>query len=128
MKNKTIALATLAVISFFAGTAVQAEERIHIVGSSTVYPFASYTAEEFGQTTRHKTPIIESTGSGGGMKLFCAGNSLKTPDITNASRRMKVKELKLCAKNGVTSITEVVIGFDGIAIAQSKSNKSINLT
>jgi len=128
MKKQIIAVAALAAASFFTGSLAQAEERIHIVGSSTVYPFASYTAEELGQTTHFKTPIIESTGSGGGMKLFCAGNSLKTPDITNASRRMKIKELALCAKNGVKSITEVVVGFDGIAIAQSKSNKAINLT
>jgi len=128
MKKQIIAIAALATVSFFAGTAAQAEENIHIVGSSTVYPFASYVAEEFGQTTHYKTPVIESTGSGGGMKLFCAGNGSDTPDITNASRRMKGKELKLCAKNGVTDITEIVIGFDGIAIAQSKSNKAINLT
>jgi phosphate transport system substrate-binding protein len=71
---------------------------------------------------------VESTGSGGGMKLFCKGNSMDTPDITNASRRMKVKEFKLCNKNGVTDITEAVIGFDGIAIAQNKKNKALNLT
>jgi len=128
MKKSIIVIAALTATSFFVGTAAQAEERIHIVGSSTVYPFASYTAEELGQTTHFKTPIIESTGSGGGMKLFCAGNGLNTPDITNASRRMKSKELTLCAKNGVKDITEVTIGFDGIAIAQSKTNKEINLT
>ena len=129
MKKQIFAIAAIAATCFTLGTNIaQAEERIHIVGSSTVYPFASYTAEEFGQTTRYKTPVIESTGSGGGMKLFCAGNGLNTPDITNASRRMKAKEFKLCAKNGVTDITEVVIGFDGIAIAQSKSTTPISLT
>jgi len=111
----------------FVGQA-EARDQIRIVGSSTVYPFASYTAEEFGQTTRYKTPVIESTGSGGGMKLFCAGDSMDTPDITNASRRMKAKEFKLCAKNGVNDITEVVIGYDGIVVAQSKGNDNINLT
>ena len=126
--KKIIAIAAFASIGFFASTSAQAEDNIHIVGSSTVYPFASYVAEELGQTTHFKTPIIESTGSGGGMKLFCAGDGLNTPDITNASRRMKTKELALCAKNGVHDITEVVIGFDGIAIAQSKANKDINLT
>jgi len=128
MKKHIIAITALAATSFFAGAAAQAQENIHIVGSSTVYPFASYVAEEFGQTTHYKTPVIESTGSGGGMKLFCAGNDLNTPDITNASRRMKSSELELCAKNGVKDITEVVIGFDGIAIAQAKSNHAINLT
>ncbi|HID37006.1 MAG TPA: PstS family phosphate ABC transporter substrate-binding protein [Ghiorsea sp.] len=127
MKKQVILISALASLSFFAGNAAQAEN-VHIVGSSTVYPFASYVAEELGATTRFKTPIIESTGSGGGMKLFCAGHDSNTPDITNASRRMKPSEFKLCAKNGVRNITEVVIGFDGIAIAQSKTNKPINLT
>ncbi len=117
----------IAFIGPFIGQA-EARDQIRIVGSSTVYPFASYVAEEFGQTTRYKTPVIESTGSGGGMKLFCAGDGIDTPDITNASRRMKAKEFKLCAANGVNDITEVVIGFDGIVIAQSKSNADINLT
>ncbi len=128
MKKQFIAFAALAVTSLSTGTAAFSGENIHIVGSSTVYPFASYVAEEFGQTTHFKTPVIESTGSGGGMKLFCAGNDLDTPDITNASRRMKDKELVLCEQNGVNDITEVLIGFDGIAIAQAKSNKAINLT
>ncbi len=111
----------------FIGQA-EANDQIRIVGSSTVYPFASYVAEELGATTRYKTPVIESTGSGGGMKLFCAGDGMDTPDITNASRRMKAKEFKLCAENGVKEITEVVIGFDGIVIAQSSENSDINLT
>ncbi|OIQ00486.1 MAG: phosphate-binding protein [Zetaproteobacteria bacterium CG2_30_46_52] len=129
MKKHLIAITALAATSFFAGmTAQAAEDRIHIVGSSTVYPFASYVAEEFGQTTNFNTPVIESTGSGGGMKLFCAGNGMDTPDITNSSRRIKDKELKLCNENGVEDITEIVIGFDGIAIAQSKTNKAVNFT
>ncbi|MDT8376212.1 MAG: PstS family phosphate ABC transporter substrate-binding protein [Mariprofundaceae bacterium] len=111
----------------FTGQA-EARDQIRIVGSSTVYPFSSYVAEELGATTRYKTPVIESTGSGGGMKLFCAGDGMDTPDITNASRRMKESEFKLCADNGVKDITEVVIGFDGIVIAQSKGNAEINLT
>ncbi|MDQ6955008.1 MAG: substrate-binding domain-containing protein [Mariprofundaceae bacterium] len=126
-KYNSIMFASLLISGAFVGQA-QANDQIHIVGSSTVYPFASYVAEEFGATTRFKTPVIESTGSGGGMKLFCAGNGMKTPDITNASRRMKGKEFKLCAKNGVSDITEVVIGFDGIVVAQSKKNSDINLT
>jgi phosphate transport system substrate-binding protein len=102
--------------------------QIKIVGSSTVYPFSSAIAEEFGATTKYKTPIVESTGSGGGMKLFCAGSGKNTPDITNASRKMKTREFKKCVKNGVKNITEYIIGFDGIAFAQSKSNKKFNIT
>lgn len=111
----------------FAGQA-QARDQINIVGSSTVYPFSSYVAEELGATTRIKTPVVESTGSGGGMKLFCAGDGLDTPDFTNASRRMKSKEFDICQTNGVKDITEVVVGYDGIAIAQSKNTKPLNLT
>ncbi len=113
-----------------AAFTVQASERnnINIVGSSTVFPFATVVAENFGQAGQFKTPKIESTGSGGGMKLFCAGVGVNTPDITNASRRMKAKEFKACNKNGVTDITEVLIGFDGIAIANSKQAKQFALT
>jgi len=105
-----------------------ARDQIKIVGSSTVYPFSSLVAEELGATSKYPTPVVESTGSGGGMKLFCAGNGMNTPDITNASRRMKTKEFKLCEKNGVTDITEAVIGFDGIAFAQAKSNNPFSVT
>lgn len=124
MKRIILATATLLV----AAHAVEAREQIKIVGSSTVYPFSSYTAEALGSTTSFKTPVVESTGSGGGMKLFCAGNGMDTPDITNASRRMKAKEFKKCQKNGVKYITEMVVGYDGIAIAQSKKTKALNLT
>ncbi|MGY0400040.1 MAG: PstS family phosphate ABC transporter substrate-binding protein [Ostreibacterium sp.] len=103
-------------------------ETINIVGSSTVFPFATVVAENFGQSGKFKTPKIESTGSGGGLKLFCAGNGINTPDITNASRRIKKSELKTCQKNGITDITEVLIGFDGIAIANSKKAPQFSLT
>jgi len=109
-------------------SASQAREQIKIVGSSTVYPFSSYVAEELGATTSFPTPVVESTGSGGGMKLFCAGNGMNTPDITNASRPMKEKEWKLCQKNGVTDITGSMIGYDGIAFAQSSTNKDASFT
>jgi len=127
---KKIALSLLATTAIMATTVtlVQARDQIRIVGSSTVYPFSSSVAEEFGATSKHATPVVESTGSGGGMKLFCKGNGLDTPDITNASRRMKEKEFKLCVENGVTDITEAVIGFDGIAIAQNKKNAELSLT
>ncbi len=109
-------------------TAAQARDQIRIVGSSTVYPFASYVAEEFGVTTGNKTPVIESTGSGGGMKIFCSGNGLDTPDFTNASRPMKPSEFADCQKNGVKNITGMVVGYDGISIAQSNENKEMKLT
>jgi len=123
---KKIILATAALL--IGANAATAGEQIHIVGSSTVYPFSSYVAEELGATTKFKTPVVESTGSGGGMKLFCAGNGMDTPDITNASRRMKAKEYKKCQQNGVKYITEVVVGYDGIALAQNKDTAPLNLT
>lgn len=110
-----------------AGVA-QAQEQVRIVGSSTVYPFASYVAEEFGAITEYPTPVIESTGSGGGMKLFCNGVGEDTPDITNASRRMKPSEFERCVENGVTDITEAMIGYDGIAFAQSSVNEPVDFT
>ena len=79
-------------------------EHIEIVGSSTVYPFATVVAETFGKKTKFKTPKIEATGSGGGLKLFCSGIGVDTPDITNSSRRIKKSEVALCAKNGVNNI------------------------
>ncbi|RXK05756.1 substrate-binding domain-containing protein [Halarcobacter bivalviorum] len=123
-KKTTVALLASAALT----VSLSARDQIKIVGSSTVYPFSSAVAEELGATTKFPTPVVESTGSGGGMKLFCAGNDLNTPDITNASRRMKAKEFTMCEKNGVTDITESVIGYDGIAFAQSKSNPSFNIT
>ncbi|MEA2050106.1 MAG: PstS family phosphate ABC transporter substrate-binding protein [Campylobacterota bacterium] len=124
IKKTALALLTVSALSVTAS----ARDQIKIVGSSTVYPFSSAVAEELGATTKYPTPVVESTGSGGGMKLFCAGNGMNTPDITNASRRMKAKEFKMCEKNGVTDITEAVIGFDGIAFAQSKSNTPFSVT
>nr|WP_245980657.1 substrate-binding domain-containing protein [Sinobacterium caligoides] len=111
-------------------TTVQAADRdyISIVGSSTVYPFSTVVAERFGKETKFKTPKVESTGSGGGFKLFCAGAGGNTPDITNASRKIKSSEVELCAKNGVKDIMEVVIGFDGIVLANAKSAKQYDLS
>jgi phosphate transport system substrate-binding protein len=101
---------------------------ISIVGSSTVYPFATVVAETFGKTTNFKTPKIESTGSGGGMKLFCSGVGVEHPDITNASRRIKKSEFEKCQKNGVKEIVEVKVGYDGIAVANSKKAKLMELS
>jgi phosphate transport system substrate-binding protein len=97
-------------------------EHIHIVGSSTVYPFSTVVAEQFGQKTRFPTPLIESTGSGGGLKLFCAGEGFGHPDIANSSRRIKRSEVDQCAANGVRDIVEVNIGFDGIVMGISRES------
>ena len=117
MLQKTLILAAVGIIGL-AGAA-EARDQIRIVGSSTVFPFSTAVAEQFGKTSNFKTPVVESTGSGGGMKLFCSGIGLKHPDITNASRRIKSKEFSNCQKNGVTDIIEVLIGYDGIAFANS---------
>jgi phosphate transport system substrate-binding protein len=111
------------------GTASGADrEQIRIVGSSTVYPFSSAVAEEFGKTTRFQTAVVESTGSGGGHKLFGAAVGLDTPDITNSSRPMKVSEFERSQENGVKNITEAVIGYDGIAVAQNINNAPVALS
>ncbi len=115
----TAAIATALVCTAITATAQSARDQISIVGSSTVFPFATVVAERFGQTTSFKTPKIESTGSGGGMKLFCSGVGVQYPDITNSSRRIKKGEFENCAANGVTDIIEVLIGFDGITLANS---------
>ncbi|MEM7527675.1 MAG: substrate-binding domain-containing protein [Pseudomonadota bacterium] len=110
-----------------AGTAA-ARDQIRIVGSSTVFPFATAVAENFGKASGFPTPVVESTGSGGGLKLFCSGVGIESPDITNASRRMKPKEFDLCQSNGVTDITEVFVGYDGIVVANDKSGPDFTLT
>jgi len=127
LKNKLAMSAFAAVGAFAISTAAQARDQIQIVGSSTVFPFSTAVAETFGQSTEFKTPVVESTGSGGGMKLFCAGVGVQTPDVTNASRRIKAKEFKACTENGVTPI-EVKVGFDGIVLGSAKGGVSLSLT
>lgn len=107
-------------------TSAMARDNISIVGSSTVYPFATIVAEKFGQNSGFKTPVIESTGTGGGMKLFCAGIGVDKPDFTNASRAIKSSEKELCAKNGVTPV-EFIVGNDGLAFASSNQADAMNL-
>jgi phosphate transport system substrate-binding protein len=124
MKKILLAVSALAL---FAGPAL-ARDQIRIVGSSTVYPFTTTVAENFGKTSGMKTPVVESTGTGGGMKLFCSGVGEDKPDMTNASRRIKKSEFEDCAKNGVTDIVEVKIGFDGLTIAASKDAPAMKLT
>lgn len=122
-----VALALVLGLSLMA-QAQSSRDYISMVGSSTVYPFATVVAEQFGKTTPFKTPKIESTGSGGGFKLFCAGVGVEHPDITNASRRMKKSEFDQCQANGVKDIVEVKIGYDGIVVANSKSAEPFKLT
>ncbi|MEP3231893.1 MAG: PstS family phosphate ABC transporter substrate-binding protein [Hyphomicrobiales bacterium] len=119
------ALSTFAIAT--SGQAI-ARDQISIVGSSTVFPFSTTVAERFGKNTEFKTPVVESTGSGGGLKLFCSGVGERTPDITNASRRIKASEVELCAKNGVADIVEVKIGFDGIVLANSRKADVMQIT
>ncbi|QIZ76485.1 substrate-binding domain-containing protein [Ferrimonas lipolytica] len=124
-----IATTTVALSVASSGPASAASrDYISIVGSSTVFPFATVVAERFGRTTAFAVPKIESTGSGGGLKLFCAGIGDKTPDITNASRKIKASEVELCAKNGVNDIVEIKIGYDGIVLANSKKAQQFQLS
>jgi phosphate transport system substrate-binding protein len=128
MNRNILVLATAATIGFSTLAAAASRDYVTIVGSSTVYPFATVVAETFGKSTKYKTPKIESTGSGGGMKLFCAGVGVEHPDITNASRRIKKSEFDKCQKNGVKGIIEVKVGYDGIAIANSKKAERMELS
>ncbi len=125
--KKLTSVAVVAAAALTLSVSASARESISIVGSSTVYPFATTVAEKFGKTTKFKTPTIESTGSGGGAKLFCAGVGVQHPDVTNASRRMKKTEFEKCSANGV-KVTEILIGFDGIAVANSKKSQQLSLT
>ena len=126
MKNKF--LITVAALLLTATTqSAYARDQIRTVGSSTVFPFATVAAESFGKKTDFKTPVIESTGTGGGMKLFCAGLGTEHPDLTNASRAIKKGEVEKCKANGVTPI-EIKIGFDGIVIANSNKGEKLSLT
>ncbi|MEH6476330.1 MAG: substrate-binding domain-containing protein [Sneathiella sp.] len=109
-------------------TVAQAAEQIRIVGSSTVYPFSTTVAERFGRSTPYATPIVESTGTGGGMKLFCTSTDVSTPQITNASRRIKKSEIALCVNHGIDGITEVKVGYDGIVIANSIEAEQLKIS
>jgi len=124
LKSSLVSLAVLGAVS----TGVEARDQIQIVGSSTVYPFATLVAERFGSRGKFKTPVIESTGTGGGMKLFCGGVGESYADITNASRAIKPSELNNCKRNGVTDIIEMKFGNDGIAFANSINATKYNFT
>ncbi len=120
--------ASAAILVAAASSAATARDQIRIVGSSTVFPFSTAVAEQFGRSTDFQTPVVESTGSGGGLKLFCAGVGTSHPDITNSSRRMKESEFALCQDNGVTDITEAIIGYDGIVVANAKGGPEFSVT
>ena len=128
LKRSLISAAVIGICTAGIAQAQSARDYISIVGSSTVYPFATVVAEQFGKTSDFKTPKIESTGSGGGLKLFCSGVGVEHPDITNSSRRIKQSEVDLCAKNGVAEIIEVKIGYDGLSLANAKSATEYDLT
>ena len=119
---------TLAVAALCTGGPALARDQIKVVGSSTVFPYSQAVAEEFGKKSGKKAPVVESTGTGGGMKVFCQGVGEGNPDVTGASRAMKKSEYELCTKNGVADITEIQLGYDGLSIAQSKKGNPVDLT
>ena len=129
MIKKSLAVAAVAAVATM-GTAglAEARDQIRIVGSSTVFPYTQAVAEEFGATTGNPAPVVESTGTGGGMKIFCQGVGAAHPDVTGASRAMKQSEFELCQANGVTSVTEALIGFDGLSFAVSRSGQDFDVT
>lgn len=124
--------ALLVFLIFLSPLSSQAAEfsrnQIRIVGSSTVFPFVAATAEQFGKSDAFRTPIVESTGTGGGFKIFCAGIGESTADIANASRAVKTSERALCAKNGVHELIELSIGYDGIVLANAKNSAEFLLS
>jgi len=129
MNMKFVAFTAAAAVAgtLAAGPAV-ARDQLSIVGSSTVYPYAQAVSEKFANTTEFPAPVLESTGSGGGLKIFCQGVGADHPDITNASRAIKDSEKDLCAENGVDNMTEVQIGSDGLSIAVSREGKAFDAT
>ena len=128
MSLRYSALTACALSAVVAASPSIAREQITIVGSSTVFPFSTAVAERFGKSTDFKTPVVESTGSGGGLKLFCSGVGEAFPDITNASRRIKSSEVEKCAGNGVTEIVEAKVGFDGIVLANARASDQMDVT
>ena len=130
MLKQKLAFAVAATLTLAgAAQAQSARDYISIVGSSTVYPFTTAVAEQFGKANASfKTPKVESTGTGGGFKLFCSGVGVQYPDISNASRAIKKSEVETCANNGVKEIVEIKIGFDGIVVASSKKTEPMPLT
>ena len=124
-----LAISSLALAACGEGAGGGTRDSIRAVGSSTVFPFAKLVAENFArENPEFKSPLIESTGTGGGMKLFCSGVGPSTPDMSNASRRMKLSEFEDCQANGVTDVVELQVGLDGIAFASAQGGIMMNLT
>lgn len=128
LKNIALSTCVAGTLTALQPGVAMARDQVRIVGSSTVYPFSTIVAERFGNRGKFKTPVIESTGTGGGMKLFCQGVGSGHPDISNASREMKSSEWENCQKNGVKDIIEVAFGNDGIAFANNINSGKLNLT
>jgi phosphate transport system substrate-binding protein len=120
--------ATIALVAFGTPAFAQSRDQIRIVGSSTVFPYTQAVSEQFAAMTGGTAPVVESTGTGGGMQIFCEGIGADFPDITGASRAMTQSEYDLCIANGVDSVTEVLIGYDGLSIAQSQQGQEMSLT
>lgn len=125
--NSAGALALAAAVVSF-GTAAEARDQIRIVGSSTVFPYTQAVAEQFANVTGQPAPVVESTGTGGGFKAFCGGVGVDHPDVTGASRAIKKSEFDACTAAGVTSVTEVLLGYDGLSVAHARSGTSVNLS
>jgi len=126
MKHLLLTASAAAIVAV-AGQA-QARDQISIVGSSTVFPYTQAVAEQFSAMTGAPSPVVESTGTGGGMQIFCGGIGESHPDITGASRSMKASEFELCVENGVTDITEVLLGFDGLSLATAQEGADVDLS
>ncbi len=124
--KKTLAVAAIGFVSI-AGAA-EARDQISIVGSSTVFPFTTAVAEQFARAGSFQAPVVESTGTGGGMRIFCGGVGESFPDVTGASRAMKSSEYENCVANGVDSITEILVGYDGIAMAGSREGIQFDIS
>ena len=118
----------ISLVILLAACTIPQRKQIWIVGSSTLYPFIATAAEQFGRSTDFPTPIVEATGTGGGIKLFCEGEGEKHPDMVNASRPIKEKEIALCKTHGVTEFTEFGVGFDGIVLANLRTAERYHLT
>jgi len=131
MKSIQFASATALLVAgalVSTGALAQSRDQIRIVGSSTVFPYTQAVAEQYGAMTGNPAPVVESTGTGGGMRIFCGGVGLDHPDITGASRAMTKSEYDSCIANGVTSVTEVLVGFDGLSIAHSVDGPDLDLS
>jgi phosphate transport system substrate-binding protein len=129
VRTRVIALAAAtALAGSLAVSPAFARDQIKVVGSSTVFPYSQAVAEEFAKKSGNQAPVVESTGTGGGMKIFCQGIGEDHADVTGASRAMKASEWADCQKNGVTDVTEVLLGYDGLSIANSKSGPDFDLT